>query len=166
MKVFHGSNVFVKEPRLLVPNRTLDFGPGFYTTTNQKQAEDFARKVYERELTGKAGDGRFVSVYNVEYEHMKKELAVLRFEAPDAVWFDFVLANRRGVYEGPRVDVIYGPVANDTVYRCLVGYQAGLYSKEETIERLKVRKLYDQMVFATEKALSYLRFESFLEVCP
>jgi hypothetical protein len=95
---------------------------------------------------------------------MKKELAILRFETPDVSWFDFILANRGGIYEGPRYDVIYGPVANDTVYRCLVGYQAGLYTKEETIERLKVCELYDQMTFATETALSFLCYEGSLEV--
>jgi hypothetical protein len=164
VKVFHGSNVVVKNPKLLVSNRTLDFGLGFYTTTNQRQAEDFARKVYEREITKVTGSGRFVSVYNVDYECMRRELSVLRFEAPDGAWFDFVMANRGGLYEGSRYDVIYGPVANDTVYRCLVGYQAGLYTKEETIARLKVRKLYDQMTFATEKALSFLCYEGYAEV--
>jgi len=34
MIVYHGSNVEVKEPRIINPNRTLDFGKGFYTTTN------------------------------------------------------------------------------------------------------------------------------------
>jgi hypothetical protein len=166
MKVFHGSNVIVENPKLLRPNRTLDFGSGFYTTTNRQQAEDFARKVYDREFLRGAGGGRFVSIYNVDYADMQRELALLRFEAPDAAWFDFVLANREGVYEGHRYDVIYGPVANDTVYRCLVGYQAGLYTKEETIERLKVRRLFDQMTFATEKSFSFLNYENYLEVSP
>lgn len=36
MIVYHGSNVIVEKPKLIIQNRTLDFGPGFYTTTNQK----------------------------------------------------------------------------------------------------------------------------------
>ena len=35
--VYHGSNVVVDTPRLLPQNRYLDFGPGFYTTTNREQ---------------------------------------------------------------------------------------------------------------------------------
>ena len=42
MILYHGSNVIVKQ------NRFLDFGFGFYTTTNRKQAENFALKVAER----------------------------------------------------------------------------------------------------------------------
>ena len=34
MIVYHGSNVEVREPKILKPNRELDFGNGFYTTTN------------------------------------------------------------------------------------------------------------------------------------
>ena len=35
MIVYHGSNLIVDQPRLVNQNRTLDFGSGFYTTTNQ-----------------------------------------------------------------------------------------------------------------------------------
>ena len=32
------------------------------------------------------------------------------------------------------------------------------YQKEQTLEALKIKKLYNQMVFTSEKALSYLKF--------
>ena len=44
MLVYHGSNVTVEKPRLITPNRALDFGNGFYTTTNLEQAISFAQK--------------------------------------------------------------------------------------------------------------------------
>ena len=34
MLVYHGSNVSVEKPKLIIPNRTLDYGNGFYTTVN------------------------------------------------------------------------------------------------------------------------------------
>ena len=43
MVLYHGSNVEVKEPRILEPSHALDFGPGFYTTLNRNQAVDFIR---------------------------------------------------------------------------------------------------------------------------
>ena len=46
MILYHGSNVVVSEPKLIQQNRFLDFGFGFYTTTNKKQAIGFADKVY------------------------------------------------------------------------------------------------------------------------
>lgn len=48
MILYHGSNVIVEHPKLVKQNRFLDFGFGFYTTTNREQAENFALKVAER----------------------------------------------------------------------------------------------------------------------
>ncbi len=48
MIVYHGSSMEVREPKLIRPIRTLDFGPGFYTTLNRNQAIEFARKVVFR----------------------------------------------------------------------------------------------------------------------
>ena len=35
MILYHGSNMTVENPRIIEQNRFLDFGSGFYTTTNQ-----------------------------------------------------------------------------------------------------------------------------------
>ena len=75
MTVYHGSNMEVREPRIIKPNRTLDFGNGFYTTTNYVQL-----------------------------------------------------------------------------------YVNGAISREYTMERLKVKELFNQLVFKTVKSLSFLRF--------
>ena len=48
MIVYHGSNVEVRKPKLIRPIRTLDFGPGFYTSLNRNQAIEFVRKVVFR----------------------------------------------------------------------------------------------------------------------
>jgi hypothetical protein len=47
MKVYHGSNTAVVQPRILAPNRALDFGAGFYVTTDREQAENWATIVVE-----------------------------------------------------------------------------------------------------------------------
>lgn len=52
MILYHGSNIVVYEPKLVQQNRYLDFGFGFYTTTNRKQAIGFAEKVYKRRKDG------------------------------------------------------------------------------------------------------------------
>ena len=128
MILYHGSNLTVSEPKLVEQNRFLDFGYGFYTTTNKTQAIGFA------------------------------ECSVLRFEAPDEKWLDFVSENRAGVYKGEAYDFIFGPVANDDVYTTFTLYTAGVLTKEQTIEALKIKKLYNQLVVASEKALGYLKF--------
>ena len=44
------------------------------------------------------------------------------------------------------------------IYTTFNLYTAGVLSKEQTLEALKIKKLYNQMVFTSEKALSYLKF--------
>ena len=48
MILYHASNAEVKKPMLVESNRMLDFGPGFYTTTNREQAVRFAKSVVAR----------------------------------------------------------------------------------------------------------------------
>ena len=154
MILYHGSNLTVSEPRLVEQNRFLDFGYGFYTTTNKAQAIGFADKVIKRRKEGVPT----VSIYEVDAGKAFAECSVLYFDAPDETWLDFVSENRAGTYNGEVYDFIFGPVANDDVYTTFTLYTAGVLTKEQTIEALKVKKLYNQLVLASEKALSHLSF--------
>lgn len=154
MIVYHGSNVEVREPHIIKPNRTLDFGNGFYTTTNLAQATDFARRV-----TGNRNNGiATVTVFDVNETLAFDICSALRFAAVDDAWLDFVSDNRMGIYSGPEYDLVFGPVANDDVYETLQLYINGAISREYAMERLKVKELFNQLVFKTSKALSFLRF--------
>ncbi|MGD9567074.1 MAG: DUF3990 domain-containing protein [Sedimentibacter sp.] len=160
MIVYHGSDIVVEKPVLLTPKRTLDFGPGFYTTANKVQAISFAQKVMLRnESKTKA-----VSMYEIDLEKTNDILDILKFISPNSEWLDFVFANRQGTYIGKQYDIVYGAVANDTIYRVFGLYEANLLTKEETLKRLKISKLYDQVTFCTERALSYLRFMGQLDI--
>lgn len=68
------------------------------------------------------------------------------------------------MYAGKQYDIIFGPVANDTIYRTFVAYEEGILTKEETIARLKVKELYNQMTFATEAALNELTYSGQLPI--
>lgn len=159
MILYHGSNVIVNEPRLVQQNRFLDFGFGFYTTTNKVQAIGFAEKVYKRRKKGE----KTVSIYELDERIAFEECSVLRFEFPNEEWLDFVFENRSGNYSGEKYDFIFGPVANDDVYTTFTLYSAGALTKEQTLEALKVKKLYNQLVLSSEKALSYLVFNGVIE---
>lgn len=154
MILYHGSNMTVSEPRLVEQNRYLDFGYGFYTTTNKTQAIGFADKVTKRRKSGE----RTVSIYEIDEVKAFAECSILRFEYADEAWLDFVSENRSGNYSGEAYDLIYGPVANDDVYTTFTLYTAGVLTKEQTLEALKVKKLYNQLVLTSEKALTYLKF--------
>ncbi|MDD2433476.1 MAG: DUF3990 domain-containing protein [Clostridia bacterium] len=152
MIVYHGSDVVVEKPILLIPNRTLDFGAGFYTTTNKIQAVSFANKVMLRNDS----KTKAVSIYEIDIEKATKTLEVLKFDTPDADWLDFVFANRQGIYNGKQYDIVTGPVADDAIYRVFSLYEAELLTREETLKRLKIRKLFNQVTFCTDRALEEL----------
>jgi len=159
MILFHGSNVIVQSPNLSLSRKNLDFGAGFYTTVNKEQAVDFARKVMIRNEQKK----HIVSTYNYESETAAADLDVLQFPSPNQTWLDFVHQNRRNIYTGKIYDLVIGPVANDDVYATLIIYEQGILNIEQTLEALKVKELYSQYVFKTEKALSHLTFVNSFE---
>ncbi len=98
MVLYHGSNLVVSRPRLVQQNRFLDFGFGFYTTTNKAQAISFADKVTKRRKSGQ----RTVSVYEIDEQAAFSECSVLRFDEPGEAWLDFVSDNRAGQYHQAR----------------------------------------------------------------
>ena len=154
MILYHGSNLAVLEPKLIRQNRFLDFGFGFYTTTNKAQAISFADKVTKRRKDGK----KTVSIYEIDTEIAFAECSVLKFDSPNEAWLDFVSENRSGTYKGKSYDFIYGPVADDDVYRTFALYTAGIFTKKQTLEQLKIKKLYNQLVLTTQRALSHLQY--------
>ena len=154
MLLYHGSNLVVDSPKLVSQNRFLDFGFGFYTTTNKVQAISFADKVTKRRREGSPT----VSVYEIDDEKAFSSCSLLRFDAPNEAWLDFVSDNRAGKYTGDPYDFIYGPVANDDIYTTFALYTSGVLSKEQTIEALKVKQLYNQLVLTSERALGFLKF--------
>ncbi len=153
MKLFHGSNIAVKEPKLIKQNRNLDFGFGFYTTTNFEQALDFSRKVFNRLHDGKP----IVSEYVID-EKSLSNFNIKQFSGTSNEWLDFVFQNRQGIYKDETYDIIIGPVANDDVFQTFTLYETGVLTREQTLEALKVKDLYDQVVFCSEKSLILLQF--------
>jgi len=152
MQLFHASNIEIKQPKIINRFKTLDFGTGFYTTSNKEQAEIFANKVYGRRK--KEG---FPTVNIYEFNDKALELNTLIFDSPSEKWLDFVVYNRKfGRKED--YDLIIGPVANDDVFSVIALYESGNLTKNEAIERFKVKSLYNQYLFCNEKALSNLTF--------
>lgn len=159
MILYHGSNVIVTQPKLIKQNRNLDFGFGFYTTTNKEQAINFAKKVIINR-----GGTPILNIYNFDDNILYNSLKIKRFSLPNEEWLDFVSANRNGIYNDELYDLIIGPVANDDVYRTLQAYLSSLLTKQQALDALKVKKLYNQYVFATDIALSYIEFVDSIEV--
>ncbi len=154
MILYHGSNVPVKHPKLLEGRRTLDFGQGFYTTSDYIQAEKWAVNITNRRGNGEAA----VSVYEIDNEKIL-ELKTLTFDSPNGKWLNFVAENRKDIYKGEEYDIIRGPVANDNTMPILNMYISGFLDEEFAIKRLLPQKLKDQCVFKTQKAIGLLQFK-------
>jgi hypothetical protein len=154
VELFHGSNIEIKEPRIIAPARALDFGAGFYTTSSFQQATRWANIQERRRKNGVS----IVSHYEFEIEKAKANFSVLEFSEPDGEWLDFVIANRKEQPIGRRYDLVIGPVANDNTLPVLDDYMDGRYTKEEAVARLLPQKLVDQFAFLTQIALAYLHF--------
>lgn len=160
MIIYHGSDVIVEKPEILQSNRLLDFGMGFYTTSNKEQAIRWAEKVSVRNNTAK----KILSIYNFNMLKAKQELKVKEFTSAEEGWLNFITANRRGRSNLGEYDVVIGPVADDNVYLTVKLFESGVLDKQETLKRLKVEKLFDQILFHTKESLVFCLFDHFVEV--
>ena len=160
MILYHGSNVVVNQPQILQSERMLDFGTGFYTTSNKEQAIRWAARVAER----RESKEKILSVYKFNLETAERELAVIRFNEPNGDWLDFVCANRSGRESATPYDIVFGPVADDQVFATVILYEQRLLDRDAAIAALKVQKLYDQILFHTDKALAYCRYAEHIKI--
>ena len=154
MILYHGSNVEVKEPILLKVQRELDFGKGFYTTSDLEQAARWAWRTAKRRGESNA----FVTVYEVNEDELKN-IRLLSFDSPNVEWLTFVVKNRKGEYIAGDWDVISGPVADDQTAQVIDLYLDGLYDEEEAIRRFLTQKLKDQYTFKTLEAINLLKYK-------
>lgn len=159
MLLYHGSDVEVDAPRSQEPPRALDFGAGFYVTSNYDQACKWATNV-----CGRRGV-RSVTVSIYEFDPSVLDwLDVLWFDEADVDWLGFVTSNRKQAYYGHIYDVVIGPVANDRTMTVLTLYFNGLLSQDETIKRLKVQRLEGQYAFKSGRSLRQLIFKEAIAI--
>ena len=158
MKLYHGSLEVVSEPRIITPNRTLDYGRGFYTTTSYEQAEQWVRR-----RKGTQHSIGYVNIYELA-DVLPDEIKQLRFDTPTEEWVDFVMRNRTEKGFEHSFDIVYGPVANDRVYAAFALYESNLLDKEGLIRELRAYELVDQFLFHTEQSLQHLTFIEAKEV--
>lgn len=156
--LYHGSLEKIEAPEIRLPNRTLDYGSGFYLTSSSEQAEKWVRRKLDPEHP--AG---FLNAYL--YDPAKEAgLDVLTFRTADENWLDFVMANRMDPEFRHYHDIVKGPVADDRVYAAFALYEARLLSKEQLIKELRTYKLVDQILLHTQKSLGCICFHKAIEI--
>ena len=153
MKLYHGSTHIVENPIILDVQRMLDFGKGFYTTTSQEQAEKWALIKQKREDNNSKA---IVNIYEIDRQLLANNNYNIKiFNQANEEWLDFIVGNRSN-NSNHAFDIVKGAVANDTLYRTLSLYESGILTKLETITRLKIHVLFDQISFHNQKVLKEL----------
>ena len=148
----HGSDIEVKEPKILSGRFRKDFGDGFYTTRIQSQAERWAIR------KGK-GTGRVTSYkLNPNYTDLNYKF----FTMINDEWLDFVVDCREGKQHA--YDLVEGPMADDQIYNFIESYRTGQISREDFMLLIKFRYPTHQLCFCTDKALKHLKFNGSYEV--
>ena len=158
-KIYHGSLEVVRNPEIRQSNRSLDYGTGFYATTSYEQAEKWVR----RRMDDSKVSAGYVSVYELDDDAIK-QLDALLFEKPDEEWVNFVMKNRTERGFTHNHDIVYGPVADDSVYTQFMLYEGGIISMATLTQELKTYKLVDQYLFHTERSLEAIRFVESIKI--
>ena len=143
--IYHGSNMTVKSPKIMINGHYKDFGYGFYCTNLRKQAVRWA-------IT-KPGK----SIINLYSYEENQDLSVKKFTEMTEEWLQFVVDCRRGIEHN--YDIVEGPMADDQIWTYVEDYVSGEISKSAFWELVKFRYPTHQIVFCTEKALDTIRFE-------
>jgi len=152
MRLYHGSCIRVPEPGIARSAHMLDFGVGFYTTSDKEQAIRFTDKFIN------LGKDRIVNIYEYDKTAAGGALSVMKYPSTDTEWLRCIVENRMGRGKDRDFDIVIGPVANDRVFDVIENFEIGVYSEEEAIKRFLAFRLTDQVVFKTEKSLAYLKY--------
>lgn len=144
MQLFHGSNVVVKNPKILTNGNYKDFGYGFYCTNIENQAKRWAYTKSKNHI---------INIY--EYVE-NNSLNILKFNEINDSWLDFIADCRRGIPHD--YDIVEGPMADDTIWNYVEDYARGLISRAAFYELAKFKYPTHQIVFCSEAALEQLSY--------
>lgn len=170
--LYHGSYCEVQTPDLNQCAKYKDFGQGFYLTTSQKQAENFARISIRKAIAnGIVNAEQRYGIVSVFRFRGREKLEVKIYPAADAEWLGCVVGHRKAkifsdaVQELQHFDIVGGKIANDNTNATITTYMAGGFgeigsrpAEDICISLLLPERLQDQFCFRTEQALACLAF--------
>ena len=159
MILYHGSDVEVKNPKIIKSEKGRDFGCAFYLTPIKEQAERMAKRKQRMNKSSSA----IVSVFEFD----EKEMAGFKYKLfinPDLEWLDMVIECRTNPSFTHGYDIVEGKIADDSVGETILFVIDGVIKKEDALERLKFQKINSQVAFCSEDSLKLINFTSSYEV--
>ncbi len=163
MILYHGSNVEVIDIDLTKCKPYKDFGQGFYLTSIKSQALAMAKRI------SAIYDGNpIISTFEVPNNILTlNELKIKNFGTQATKeWALFIRNNRDRFFkeisnelcnQDIKYDIVFGPVADDTLVNLIRQYNDNLIDLEALVKKMEYRKLSLQYSFHTPKAISYLK---------
>lgn len=132
MRLYHGSNLDIKEINLAMCRPYKDFGQGFYLTVIREQAENMARRVAML-----YGGEAVLNQYDLDEKSlMGKDLKIKNFGVKTSEeWARFVKNNRNRKLTDVsssesnidnKYDIVIGPIANDAMAVLFRQYENGM----------------------------------------
>ena len=154
MKVYHGTDMKFRLPKLPKCNSYTDFGRGFYLTYELERAKEWGANRNPVKYR--------VNVYELPdyiFREGEPELKVLQFSTATAEWAKFVYRNRNEEDFTHDFDIVVGPVAdNDLQVQFAKMMREGL-SFDDISQNIKYEKFKKpQICFCTERSLNILKY--------
>lgn len=163
MTLYHGSHTAVEKPLAKAGRKNLDFGQGFYLTSIESQAIEWAKVVASRR--GRAVIP-VVSIYEFDRDQALSAGVRLKiFEAYNMEWLDYVVSCRQGKDYSDKYDVVEGGVANDNVIDTVEDYEKGIITAEQALGQLQYKQVNHQLCILNQEVIDrWLRFIESKEV--
>ena len=163
MRLYHGSNLDIKEINLAMCRPYKDFGQGFYLTVIREQAENMARRVAML-----YGGEAVLNQYDLDEKSlMGKDLKIKNFGVKTSEeWARFVKNNRNRKFtdvSSPesnmdnKYDIVIGPIANDAMAVLFRQYENGMIDFDTLLKGMEYKETTNQYSFHTEKAVQLLK---------
>ena len=162
MILFHGTNLDFENIDLSKCAPYKDFGTGFYTTTLFEQAKAMAHrktKIY--------GGEPCVISYEAPNNLLKLEsVKIKNFPKPSEEWAIFIINNRNRDFTDTlseecnvdnKYDIVFGPIANDTLTTLIQQYSNGFIDRNILLQQMKYAAPNNQYSFHSQKAINLLK---------
>ena len=159
MILYHGSDVEVKNPKIIKSEKGRDFGCAFYLTPIKEQAERMAKRKQRMNKSNSA----IISVF----EFNEKDISNIKYKMlknPDLEWLDMIIECRTNPSFNHGYDIVEGKIADDSVGETILFVIDGVIKKEDALERLKFQKINSQIAFCSEDSLKLLKYANSYEV--
>lgn len=162
MILYHGTNIDFEEIDLSLCAPYKDFGSGFYTTTLLDQAKAMA--VRKSRLFG--GEPCVITYEAPDNLLELDTVKIKNFPTTSKEWAVFIINNRNRDFtdihspdcnSDNKYEIVFGPVANDTLTTLIRQYQRGFIDSGILLQEMKYAAPNNQYSFHSQKAVDLLK---------